>query len=137
MSHRSHPRLNTRSRPTAKSGTPTEEITRSLVEEYLADRITVTEMCNRLDFHLNRFKDDWAEEWLVAPEEPLSSFASVERCLLTRNGNSGLDATGCRLLFHPGWSKGLDEEVSTYRHTECQVTQNTFHQVPEKDCWEL
>ena len=102
MQHRSHPWLNTRSHSMARNEETTEEITQSLtlVEEYLADRITVTEMCNRLDLHLNRSKDDGAEDWLVTSEGPPSRSAGVERCLHTRSGTCG--TADRRLLFHPG-----------------------------------
>ena len=56
VAHRSHPRGSTRSR--GPTNDQNGEVTQSLVDEYLADRITVTEMCNRINVQLNLFPDD-------------------------------------------------------------------------------
>ena len=92
MAPRSHPRGSTWSRGPAND--QNGEVTQSLVDEYLADRITVTEMCNRINVQLNLFPDD-------------SHSVEQVMSLGTATSDPGTTSFTAKLLFHPGWSEGV------------------------------
>ena len=86
----------------------TSEFTQSLVAGYLADRINVNEMCNRLDVELNRCENDrtgacFGEALRTELNEPYS----IERCLSlqTGGGEPPTEIETGKFLFHPSWSE--------------------------------